>query len=869
MIKRLLISLSFIFCFYLLKAQLTVSTGVMTPTQYVQNVLIGSGVTVSNINYYGHPRQIGTFNGATSTIGLNSGLVLSSGEVMSNQPGGMPDTDIEGTYGVNPNWGGGDPDLLTVAKSVTTNPDAAFISSTHDMAMIEFDFVPTGDTVKFNFVFASEEYTAFINSSYNDVFGFFISGPGIVGPYAAPGGFPNGAKNIALVPGTTLPITISTIYSDPFQTPPNFNAQYYIDNSNNNTHELNGFTTVLTAVAAVQCGELYHMRLAVADAQDGILDTDVFLEAGSFSSNTITLNSNINVSSGDSILYEGCGTAYIDFERNDDADTAVFYYNFYGDFSPSDYTISADSIVFLPGESVATLEFNALEDNTVEGLEQVNIEMIQIICSVADTSILTFYISDYYLYSSVSPDTNLKCSSDIVPVWVVPHPNVDVLWDTGETTDTIWVNPQTTTAYHVSVSDTCGNVVNDSVEVFVPDFTPLAVNISPSDTTICTGLSVDLDAEISGGIPPYVYSWDHGLGSTLPVQVTPGVTTNYVLTVQDNCGEETDDTAKVTVSVSGINVNLLDDAINCIGDVVEIDATTNFNIGFLTYDWSNGASTPSIQVSPTVTTDYWVSISDACITITDTMTVSVPVFDPFIVTITNDTIICRDGEITIGVEAEGGSENYFYDWKGLGITDSISVQVGELSTYYVTVTDDCGSSKNLNVTIDIKYPTALFDYEFMTDYTVEFYDSSFANITDYLWTFDYGDNSTTQHPIYTYLEKGEHVVSLMVTDFEGCTDIVVDTIRPDIYVYYPNTFTPNSDGKNDVFLVKGMGVEEFELIIYNRWGEKIFHTDNMEIGWDGTYKGELVPVGTYVLALKTKNYDGKVTNQRGVINVLR
>ena len=502
-------------------------------------------------------------------------------------------------------------------------------------------------------------------------------------------------------------------------------------------------------------------------------------------------------------------------------------------------------------------------------LEQVNIEMIQVICSVADTSILTFYISDYYLYSSVSPDTNIKCSSDIVPVWVVPHPNVNVFWDTGETTDTIWVNPQTTTTYHVSVSDTCGNVVSDSIEVFVPNFTPLTVNVSPEDTMICSGLSVDLDAEISGGIPPYNYSWDHGLGNNFPVQVSPGVTTDYVLTAQDFCGDIADDTAKVAVSVSGISLNLQDDAIACLGDVVSIDATTNLNIGALTYVWSNGSSSSSIQVSPLVTTDYWVSINDACKTITDTMIVNVPNFDPFTVTITNDTTVCRDSEIKIGVEAEGGSENYYYDWKGLGITDSISVQVGELTTYNVTVTDDCGSSKNLNVAIDIKYPTALFDYEFMTDYTVEFYDSSFANITDYLWTFDYGDSSGVKNPIYTYLDKGEHVVSLQVTDFEGCTDIYIDTIRPDIYVYYPNTFTPNSDGKNDVFLVKGMGVEEFELIIFNRWGEEVFYTDNMEIGWDGTFKGELVPVGTYVFALKTKNYDGKETNQRGVINVLR
>lgn len=192
--------------------QITVASG-MTPQQYVENVLIGSGVTVSNFSFTGQSGQIGSFNGVNSNIGFNDGIVLSSG-LVNSIPGAAANagSDLIG--------GGGDASLLSVAQSVTSNPAAANITTTHDVSILEFDFVPSSNLVNFNFVFASDEYLTWINSQYNDVFGFFVSGPGITGPFASPAGFPNGAINLALVPNTNTPITISTIH-------PNLNSAYY------------------------------------------------------------------------------------------------------------------------------------------------------------------------------------------------------------------------------------------------------------------------------------------------------------------------------------------------------------------------------------------------------------------------------------------------------------------------------------------------------------------------------------------------------------------------------------------------------------------------------------------------------------------
>ena len=151
----------------------------------------------------------------------------------------------------------------------------------NDICIIEFDFIPQGPEIKFEYVFASEEYPNYVNSSFNDVFGFFLSGPGISGPY-------NGAKNIALLPNNTTPISINNVncgYASgcPTVLPGAPNCSYYVNNCGGSTIQYDGFTTVLTAKSEVQCGLTYHIKLAIADVQDDILDSAVFFKEGSFS----------------------------------------------------------------------------------------------------------------------------------------------------------------------------------------------------------------------------------------------------------------------------------------------------------------------------------------------------------------------------------------------------------------------------------------------------------------------------------------------------------------------------------------------------------------------------------------------------------
>ncbi len=245
------------------KSQLVVSSS-QTPTQWVQSLFQGSGVIVSNVTYVGAPTASGQFSDTLANIGFGSGILLTTGDI-NNAIG--PNNQ---TWAYTNNLLNGDIDLDSIM-----HPSLSF-----DVAVLEFDFIPVGDTVIFKYSFASEEYMAYANTNYNDGFGFFLSGPGITGPYS------NNAQNIALIPGTSIPVTINNVNL-------NTNGQYYVDNGDGAGTgtapdglyiQYNGYTVPFYALAVVVPGQTYHIKLVIGDCSDGVFDSGVFLEGYSFSS---------------------------------------------------------------------------------------------------------------------------------------------------------------------------------------------------------------------------------------------------------------------------------------------------------------------------------------------------------------------------------------------------------------------------------------------------------------------------------------------------------------------------------------------------------------------------------------------------------
>jgi hypothetical protein len=246
--------------------------------------LTGGGLTIFNVNLDCNGQSSGTFSGGNSTnIGIGSGILLTSGGANiakgpnNNTRAGREVPGFEG-----------EADLL---KSINNN------ASINDRCVLEFDLIPIGDKVTFKYVFASEEYPEYVCSKYNDVFGFFVSGPGISGTYA------NGATNIALIPGTTLPVTINNVNPGVVGSSGNganctspkgsLNFSSFYKANNQQTIQYDGFTVVLTATVDLQPCKTYHFKLAIADAGDQRYDSGVFIEAGSFNSNEILASAEV------------------------------------------------------------------------------------------------------------------------------------------------------------------------------------------------------------------------------------------------------------------------------------------------------------------------------------------------------------------------------------------------------------------------------------------------------------------------------------------------------------------------------------------------------------------------------------------------
>ncbi len=246
----------------------------MSP-EAIARLLVGEGqaIAISNVQYTGAPAALGTFSGGFSAIGLASGAILSSGLVSNvNPPNNLEDA---GTNNAEPDGLAGDPELTALIQ--TSEP-----VETHDAAVLEFDFIvtnPNATTVKFDYVFASEEYNEFVNSPFNDVFAFFMSRPDD----------PSFQKtNLALIPNTTTPVSINSVNGgNPFGSPNANNPSQFVNNDLASGApfgtQADGFTKVFSISTAITPNVTYHLKLAIADAGDAIVDSFVMIKAGSFS----------------------------------------------------------------------------------------------------------------------------------------------------------------------------------------------------------------------------------------------------------------------------------------------------------------------------------------------------------------------------------------------------------------------------------------------------------------------------------------------------------------------------------------------------------------------------------------------------------
>ena len=580
-------------------------------------ILIGEGIEFSNATFSGFDCSAGFFNGP-SNIGFESGLVMATDGLESISPGGFG-----GSFGGS----GFDLDLTEQLEIV-----GATSTDLNNLIVLEFDFIPTSDVVTFNYVFASNEYPSYTCSEFNDIFGFFLSGPGITG------NFEDDAVNIALVPDpndpsvyTNTPVIINTINSG---TPTSFDGSgpcdaidpnwqdysvFFTDNTSEATVSYPGFTVPLVATANVTACLTYHIKLAIADVSDGLLNSAVFLEENSFNSpppiDYIVESNTVNIFNSDSEyidnLYEGCGEASIIFQRPEAVEgDIIFDFLISGNatnFVDYNFTNSMNNqIVLLDGEATASLNILAIYDELNEAPEDLVIQILPADygCYQTDPDTVIFQLFDQpELQVESLGSTLLDCPGDnaylssIVTggVGSLLGPNSNnapytYLWQTLGTNPEYVVAPIEPSNFYLQVTDICGQQAFDSVQVDVATYEEL---ITSSDTIIvCDQTTSEICVYASGGNDTYTYVWSNG-SSDACITDFPGI---YSVLVTDGCGFQSTTFGEIysdeAPNPAFTVFQMPDDNLG-----VDINNLTS-EVQNLTYLWNFGDSTGSILEEP-------------------------------------------------------------------------------------------------------------------------------------------------------------------------------------------------------------------------------------------------------------------------------
>jgi len=786
-------------------AQLVTSTS-QTPAQLVQNVLLGQGVDVFNIHFTGAQQAIGSFDATNTTLGFDKGIIITTGTVnnIANGPQG-PNDRPNATINNN---AGGNPRLSALVGNTPT----------YNSAILEFDFIPYSDTVTFRYIFGSEEYREYVKTEFNDVFAFFISGPGYTG-----------YQNIALLPNQT-PVTINNI-NDGYINNGIYhyecnNCQYYVNNGNGSQAPYNqdpqyiqydGFTKPLKAVAPVQCGKKYHLIIGIADVSDALYDSGIFLEANSLNSN-ITAKVDYSLSFdafGDGkTMSEGCASATFNITRPaDKAQMAMTIPITVGGTATmgTDYNNIPSSVTFQPGETLKTFTITPVQDNLTEGVETIELNFqIPNACGDMIDKTVELQIHDIdSLTLSIDGEDKLCPNQDVV---LTANPQggsgpYQYLWSNGETSNSISVSPNSTQTYSVTVTESCMQKTSAaSYTVNVIPYTPMTLTPSPDILEPCRYKNNTLSVAYSGGAPNYSIEWhdstDYVFSNDSVISVAPGESTTYSVSVTDACGFKVDTVIHYTITTPPLVVDTISTIRICPGEPVQFSAHASGGYGAYQYHWSNGTTGPTLSGNPNNSVTYTVTVTDECQTYSVATTAKVKIEVP---------------------KADFEVANY-------PLTQNIDA-----------IFENTSSPNSV-----------AFDWDF-------------GDPTDSLNT------STLKNPTHIYADSGGYIIRLIATSDLGCSDTVYKAIEvmPEYYIYVPNAFTPNDDRNNPYFSISTINIASVHLHIYNRWGEMIYESDDKYFRWDGTYKGKMVPDDVYVWVIDYTNNFGLSKRIVGHVTVIR
>ncbi len=820
-----------------------------TPQFLVENVLLGDFcLNISNVSAPAGGNSIGQFFGGQGSINVETGIMLVNGDI-NQAVGPNNSTGTSSTTAANLS----DPDIEAISGSVS-----------RDASILEFDFVPDQDSIKFDYVFASEEYCEYVGG-FNDAFGFFLSGPGINGPYT------DGAENIAILPDNVTPVSINTV---------NFglNGQYYESNAVppgtqgdpdcdpnptgkfNQFIEYDGFTTVLEAKAAVQACETYHIKIVVADALDQIFDSAVFLGSNSFISGDPGLRLTTEVgytNPTEETATEGCSGAYISFVK------------FGGTFENMEFTINIDNtstategvdyadlpstFTIPPGVTVDTLWLDIFNDDIEEGVETIDIT-IGGLCDCLDP-VLQIQIDDPEPLVIDPIDDIGVCSPEVFQIPAIASGGTapyTYSWSNGSSDATAVVFVNQSGFYDVTVTDECGQ---EETAEFYAEIYP---NYEESQTVeICEG-----DSYFVGGAPqsttgnyvdlyPTVFGCDSIITTSLIVKpkayydtlvyscvsepvVINGTTLNFpgVFDIPLFGAAANGCDSIVNVEVVWLNpISSIDDPdlLTCDVDSVQLSIIVpNEGDGF-EYFWTGPNSFESSEESP-----WAFDAGTYTLTVTQTINgvfcesvfpfsneVEIDTLAPIIDSIPDVTISCGLSEVTIDasiVNLQDLSE-IEVEWSGPNgfLSDQLTITVSDSGAYVLNVLNPltgCSSFEAVDVSIDNIEPTVNSTGGSIgcSADSIQIYAEVNLLNGSFSWTGPNGFLADSQNP-FVY-ESGTYIVEYNLTN--QC--IAYDTVL----VINDNTVPDISTTPDTVFCGQGIG----ELIAFSM-------TPNVIYSWEG------------------------------------
>lgn len=449
-------------------------------------------------------------------------------------------------------------------------------------------------------------------------------------------------------------------------------------------------------------------------------------------------------------------------------------------------------------------------------------------CSASDTINISY---DPEL--SLGSDEDL-CDGETLTI-SAPIAGNSYLWSTGEISQDIDVT--VSDQYIVTVTtNIC--VQTDTINVI---FHALPVVDIGDDSTACEGTPITLDAGNAG----MDFLWSD---STTTQTINPLISSTYIVTVTDVNGCTGTDDA-IIIFLDNPDANLGADQVLCNGDVY----TLNANNPGMDYLWSDGSTGPAVDVTADGT--YILTVSNQFCIDTDTMTatfIAAPVFD-----LGADTLLCPGETLVLTVSDPGST----YLWN-TGSTDS-TLTVSQTGIYIITVDNGaCSVSDSISVEIPV-FNNIIAEESLCNGLMIQL--NAPATGGTYLWS------TGEVTPSIIVADSGLYWVDTDIGRCERRDTIHVTGTAGFSIVYMPNAFTPNEDGVNDMLTGQGLGLTDFSLQIYNRWGARIYASKEPGSGWDGNYEGEPAPAGVYVYHLKyiTDCSKGKPIEKRGTVTVIR